>query len=135
MLYIGIDCGKHTGLAVWDSTERSFISVDTTSIHRAMDTVRRYALEQDIKVVFEDARQRKWYTGNVSAKAQGAGSVKRDCTIWEDFLTDFGIPFEAAAPKAGMTKWTPLTFRRLTRWCGKTSEHSRDAAVLVWGRY
>jgi hypothetical protein len=37
-------------------------------------------------------------------------------------------------PKAGATKWDADTFRRLTGYSGRTSNHARDAALLVWGR-
>ncbi len=66
-------------------------------------------------------------------KQQGAGSVKRDCKIWEDFLTDLDIPFEMVAPRKGMTKYSAAAFKKLTGYEGKTSEHARDAAMLVFG--
>jgi hypothetical protein len=65
---------------------------------------------------------------------QGAGSVKRDCNIWEEFLTEKRIPFEAVAPKHNVTKLRADAFRNITRWEGRTNEHERDAAMLVYGR-
>ena len=64
----------------------------------------------------------------------GAGSVKRDCQIWEDFLRAHGIKYEMVAPHQGATKWTADTFARITGYTGRTSNHGRDAAVLVFGR-
>lgn len=136
MLYIGIDPGKNTGFAVWDSSQKKLIEVATYPIHIALGVVEAYQVRTDnnICVVFEDARQRKFYTGNVSAKAQGAGSIKRDCTIWEDFCTDKGISFRAVPPMKGATKWSEEYFRKITGWQGRTSNHARDAVVLVLGR-
>ena len=136
MIYIGIDPGTHTGVAVWDSKEGKFLSLETMPIHRAMDLVRMARDDNEaIQVVFEDARLRTWFgKGNVSAKAQGAGSVKRDCSIWEDFLTDMEIPFVTTKPGNVATKVTPSWFRKLTGWEGRCSEHARDAAMLVFGR-
>ena len=85
-------------------------------------------------VIFEDARLRKWYGSKSDAKLQGAGSVKRDSSIWEDFLKDKGIPFQGIHPLQGLTKLTSVYFKRITKWDGKTSEHSRDAAMLVIGK-
>ena len=87
-------------------------------------------------MIFEDARHRTWFgkDKNISAKLQGAGSIKRDCSIWEDFLQDYEIPFRAVPPQKGCTKWTEEYFKMVTGWKGKTSSHSRDAAVLVFGR-
>ena len=134
---VGIDTGRHTGFAVWDTEKRQLDFVDTIPIHEALLRIwsQRHA---NVEVYFEDARQRKWY-GTKTAKEdrnklQGAGSVKRDSTIWEDALKDWGIPFHAVAPKHNTTKMTPEFFRSLTGWKGRTSEHSRDAAMLVFGR-
>ena len=135
MFYIGIDPGTHTGMAVWDSKEGKFLSLETLPIHRAMVEVMNLRIGREILVVFEDARQRKWYgKGDTNAKLQGAGSVKRDCAIWEDFCKDYGIPFRAIPPVKGATKITPEYFKLISHYQGRTSEHSRDAAMLVIGR-
>lgn len=141
MYWIGIDCGEHTGLAVWDSIERRLLKVETMPLHRAFGvvTVLWNLHPQNIRVVFEDARKRKYIPSerNVAeyrGKLMGAGAVKRDAKIWEEFLTDYDIPFIAQAPRAGLTKWNADYFARVTGWQGRTSEHSRDAALLVLNR-
>ena len=137
---IGIDCGKHTGIAVWNTNTQHFELVDTVLIHKAMEIVREWEYPvRGVKVYFEDARQRKWLPKDASSSEyrghlMGAGSVKRDAVIWQDALTDWGIPFEMVPPRPGMTKWDADTFRRVTGYTGRTSNHARDAALLVWGR-
>lgn len=136
---IGIDPGVHTGFAVWDSIGERFDRMVTLKIDIAMEQVAAMHDRGEVDhVVFEDARLRRWY-GNHSAETdrarlQGAGSIKRDCTIWQDFLTRKSIPHTAVAPQAGSTKWTKENFERITGWTKKTSEHARDAALLVVGR-
>ena len=130
--YIGIDCGKHTGIAL--SVGGELKSLMTVPIHNAMffvlECLNTYG--KDLFVIFEDARQRKWIpTGN---RSQGAGSVKRDAVIWEDFLKDLGIRYRAVPPRKGSTKWDAETFARITGWTGRTSNHARDAALLVYGK-
>ncbi len=137
MIYIGIDTGVHTGFAVWDSSKRELVELDTMTIHEAIfkTSLWKEATNGDMMVLFEDARQRTWFgKGNTNAKMQGAGSVKRDAKIWEDFLTDYGIPFRAIPPIKGATKLTPSYFKMITGYKGRTSEHARDAAMLVFGR-
>ena len=144
MICIGIDPGTHTGVAVWDTREGKFLSLETLPIHRALEKVKELShpfwhidklYHDDIQVVFEDARQRTWFgKGDVSAKMQGAGSVKRDCSIWEDFCKDYDIPFQAKPPVKGATKISADYFKMVSGWTGRTSEHSRDAAMLVIGR-
>lgn len=143
MIYIGIDPGVHTGLAVYDSKRKKLLQVETLPIHQALEVVKGWnsphwhdntLYNERVQVIFEDARQRKWYKGDASAKMQGAGSIKRDCTIWEDFCKDYDISFRAIPPQGGMTKWDAEYFKRVTGWTGRTSNHGRDAAVLVFGR-
>ena len=143
MIWIGIDTGTNTGIAVWDASVRRFTEITSLPIHAALEKVKNLARfysfrNLGVTVVFEDARLRKWYGHNTAkkdrAKLQGAGSVKRDSVIWEDALTDWGIPFVKKAPKDNLTKLPGDTFRRITGWTGRTNEHGRDAAMLVFER-
>ena len=138
MLWIGIDPGTKTGLAVWDDRGKALVELETLMIHDALLKVESISKESqgNVFVIFEDARQRTWFgkDKNTNAKLQGAGSIKRDCAIWDDFLTDYGIPFRAVPPQKGGTKWDERYFKMVTGWKGKTSNHARDAAVLVFGK-
>ena len=138
MICIGIDPGTHTGMAVWDTKERRFLSLETLPIHQALIKVMmwRDRIGHDLQVVFEDARQRTWFgrDKNTNAKLQGAGSIKRDCSIWEDFCKDYQIPFLAVPPMKGGTKLSKAYFKTISGWKGRTSNHARDAAMLVIGR-
>jgi hypothetical protein len=93
----------------------------------------------ELQIVFEDARKRQWLPRekNLSeyrGKLMGAGSVKRDCEIWEEFCENYDIPYTAVPPRKGLTKWDAETFNKMTGWQGRTSNHARDAALLVWGK-
>lgn len=137
MIYIGIDTGKHTGVAAWDSDHSEFIEIKTMMIHQALQFVIvmcQVWKRENVMVLFEDARQRKWYGEKSNAKMQGAGSVKRDASIWEEFCTDYQIAFRALPPAKGATKLSSDYFKTITGWKGNTSEHARDAAMIVFGR-
>lgn len=137
MTWIGIDPGVHTGFAVWNGGR--FTELGTYPLHRAFLRLLDIMDTDDVHVVFEDARQRKWIPREASisearGRAQGAGSVKRDCAIWEAICRDYRLTFDALPPKAGMTKLSADAFARLTGWATRTSNHARDAAMLVFGR-
>ena len=141
-LVVGIDPGVNTGVAVWNRTVRSFESIASLPIHRVMAAILSAQSAGSLhSVVFEDARQRTWF-GKMDAKQakfgaavrEGVGSVKRDCTIWHDFLDSHGIVFVAVKPASGATKWDADKFMRMTGWAGKTNEHGRDAGILVFGK-
>ena len=138
-IFIGIDPGVNTGLAVWDTEKRALRFVDTLSILEAMSYIKtfREVISPDCRIVFEDARKRQWLPRerNLSeyrGKLMGAGSVKRDCEIWEEFCKR--VPFDAVPPRPGATKWSAESFARVTGWKGRTSNHARDAALLVYQR-
>lgn len=137
MIFIGIDTGTHTGVAVLDSEERQFLEIKTMMLHQALQfviTMCQVWKRENVMVLFEDARQRKWFGSDSDAKMQGAGSVKRDASIWEEFCTDYQIAFRALPPAKGGTKLNPDYFKALTGWKKRTSEHARDAAIIVFGR-
>ena len=145
MIHIGIDTGTHTGIAVWDSRSQCFRAIEDVAIHKAMEMVAKYKEEAEqsgerLYVRVEDPRQRTWFgtekmiREEERKKLQGVGSVKRDASIWEGFLTDLGVWFEMVAPKRNLTKITHETFVNITKWKGRTNEHKRDAAMLVFGR-
>lgn len=132
-LLIGIDTGTNTGFAVYHPGTKKLLVVETVPIHKAMEQVTDLHMQSKrrIKVRFEDARQVKFKTK--VEKAQGAGYVKAHAQIWEAFLKDKGIEFEAVRPVKALTKVEQGLFTQMTGWTGKTNSHGRDAAMLVYG--
>lgn len=133
---VGIDPGVKTGLAVWDREKKKLRIVATAGIIEAMAAVlelKDNPSEATIEVRFEDSRQRRWFGSKGREALQGAGSIKRDCSIWQEFCEAHGIKFTAVPPQTGATKWTVDYFQKLTGWKKRTSEHGRDAAALVVG--
>lgn len=157
MIYIGIDPGEHTGLAIWDTSKQAFVQLATVPLHKAMAEVWKWSRASELEtvrkgmkvhVIFEDARQRNWFpreknNSEYRGRLMGAGAAKRDAKIWEEFLSDketalpwadgIGVTFEMHKPQPGTTKWSAEHFAHLTGYTGRTSEHARDAALLVWG--
>jgi len=86
MIYIGIDPGVNTGVAVWNSETKNFYCIESMTILDAMYIVNDQHIGCKINVIIEDARQRKWFGNSGKEVLQGAGSIKRDCQIWQEFL-------------------------------------------------
>lgn len=134
MIVIGIDPGATTGVAIWDTDTQRLREVASMPIHTALWLVDGESRAGVLKmVIFEDARLRIWFGKAGREKLQGAGSIKRDCQIWADFLLGEGIPHKAVKPAAGATKWTAERFAKVTGWTKRTNEHARDAALLCLG--
>ena len=113
-------------------------------IHRAMAWVQgKVRAGVASRIVYEDSRERKWFGTKGREVLQGAGSIKRDCTIWADFLADMQaepgeemgtVQIIGQRPARGVTKWPAKLFQNVTGWTEPTNEHARDAAMLIWGR-
>lgn len=134
---IGIDTGVNTGLAImlWGDLTR----VETTSITKAMALILQWCPSEETKIYIEDARKWNGYSKNITdkkskSKAQGAGSVKRDAQIWEDWCKENGYEYLLLSPAAKGAKVDAEKFEKITGWQGRTSQHARDAAMLVYGR-
>jgi hypothetical protein len=97
-----------------------------------MEIVKGYHQMHEVTVCIEDARKKVWYGSEQAKRAMGAGSVRRDAKIWEDFCKDYKIPFLLIAPKSNRTKLSEQSFKAITKHQERASEHARDAAMLVF---
>lgn len=134
-LAIGIDPGVNTGLAIWDINKKEFTDIRTDSILIIQDRIKRFYLSKDdisIVLVVEDARKRTWFGKSGRERLKGAGSVERDCKIWEEFCELYGVKLHLIHPKDNQTKLNAEQFARITGYKGRTSVHARDAAMLVY---
>src|SRR5690606_10499143 len=132
---IGIDTGVNTGIAVWRDGELQ--CVESMTITKAMRKILTRYPHKYTRLYIEDAR--KWIGFNGKTKAtdarvQGARSVKRDGKIWEDWCKEHDYEVVFVKPMGKGLKKSAEEFKRITKWEGKTNEHSRDAAMIVYGR-
>jgi len=130
-LYVGIDPGKQTGVAVWDVELRRLTHIAAMGITQAKETILNLSRTHTVAIWMEDARMYR-KTPAAPARQLGAGSVRRDCGIWEEFCDFYNIPCHLLRP-AGV-KLSAAEFRQQTGWRGRTNEHGRDAAMLVFNR-
>lgn len=133
--YIGIDPGVNTGIAIWDKDKKNFQDIYTGTITKIMDDIKAFMFfgQDKFLIRIEDARKRTWFGKAGREQLQGAGSIKRDCGIWEQFLIEIKANYEFVAPKNNKTKMDAKRFKLLTKWEKQTNEHSRDAAMLCFG--
>lgn len=126
MIEIGIDPGTRTGVAVKENGK--FVEIVTTNIIAAIEMCLSY---ENPTIYIEDARKRKWFGNSGRERLQGAGSIKRDSAIWQEFCIHHGINYKMLSPLQKGAKLDIKTFQAVTGWMKRTSEHSRDAAALI----
>ena len=133
---IGIDPGTHTGVAVY--RDGQLIRCEAMGAHDAFDLVRQLAASETVMVVYEDARLIGGIGGaragsrETAARAQGAGSVKRDSALWQELLEKLGCSYHRISPRAKGGKMTRVEFKLLAKWDAPTNQHGRDAAMIAW---
>jgi hypothetical protein len=156
-IYIGIDGGRDTGLAAWDSSRREFIEILTTtfwgSIHKIVN-YNNYCKQNGYELtviienpsgnspVFKAEKVYKETKGSHRSKisasafvAQSVGSVKRESELIIEFCVERSIDHRAVTPgKNSMTKLTAEVFGTYTGYKKRTSQHGRDAAMLIFQR-
>lgn len=127
---IGVDPGTHTGVAIKVNGE--FVGIETMTIIEAINCVTGWAENQkdDVLVRIEDARMRTYFGKSGSEKWKGAGSIMRDCKIWEDEMKRQGIVFQFVHPKH-VKATTSDVFKKMTGWKYRTSIHAREAAWMI----
>lgn len=129
---IGIDTGVNTGFAL--SCDGKLQRVESMTITQAMQAVLAYP-PGETKLFIEDARKWRGWKGKTKqteARIQGAGSIKRDAQIWEDWCKENGYQAIFIAPYHNKTKLNSTEFNRITGWLGKTNNHGRDAGMLIY---
>ena len=129
---IGIDPGVTTGSATLYLNcygERVFL-VGSSTILNIMDDVKKMTLVNHTLVIMEDARLRTWFGHSGPERWQGAGSIKRDCQIWEEFLQAHEIPYLLVPPMRNRTKMNSAEFAKYTG-IKRSNQHERDAAALL----
>lgn len=132
---VGIDPGVTTGLALWEYGPKRLEDVASMGIVDAMLRVQAMHHVGTLHlVVYEDARLRTYFGAKGREALQGAGSIKRDCSVWAEWLAHLGCAYKAVSPRAKGPKLSAEQFAKLTGWQGRTNEHGRDAAMLVWKR-
>lgn len=129
---IGIDPGVNTGISFWSIDRQQLLSVGCGGFIAVQEMIKLLPNRNEYFIRFEDARQRRWFGSKGREALQGAGSIKRDCQLWEDFLRREGFAFEMVPPARNKTKLDAATFRKITGWKGITNEHARDSAFLCY---
>lgn len=139
MIYIGIDPGVETGIAIWYSKDK-VLTLFTLSFWEAINLLHKLSEKNQIKAILEDPNlnkpifHKKGVDNEKKARkvAQNVGSNKRDAQLINEFLKIHNI--ETIIVKPTTTKWKTTFFRQVTGYKGHASQHAIDAARMVYGR-
>lgn len=146
MIYIGLDTGAKTGFAVWDSDAKEFTRIETLDFWTAYDIIadavwKTSGYDKTPTIVIE-LPARFIYSTHSGANRNTAiniatkyGGTRREAELLAARFEAMGFKVITQQPKkGGKTKMKADAFKRLTGYEGRTNEHGRDAAMLVFGR-
>ncbi len=151
MYWIGIDPGRNIGLAVWNSKIKIFEELVTyrNNFNKFRRDMNKYAEAwNNVKVVLEATYKKNhvWETPGrplpTSLKeirkllriARNVGMNQGAALEIKHLLQYLNLPFIEVVQGTSPTKLEVEYFRKISKWEGKVSEHSIDAAMLVIGR-
>ena len=150
-LIVGLDPGEQTGVAAYDPRARRLRFCTSMSFWKAVqwfntalgpiEPIDGLAPGPVVLVVIEDARKLPVYGRHDKVRgrrrdrlARNIGGIDRDTGLWVEYLKRRGYRVLLVRPSRAQQKWSAERFKKITRYQGRTSQHGRDAARLVWGR-
>lgn len=132
-IVIAIDPGVNTGMAL--AFDGILVEVYTASFTKAQaDILELVNRGNAIELVIEDPRGQYVPKGDPrygTHRLKGVGSVERDAKLWIEFAEFYGIKYRTVKP-GKYRKIDAKTFAKITGWTGRTSEHARAAAMMVF---
>ena len=147
MIYIGIDPGVKNGWAVWDSQVKKFCEIRTFSFWELITNIEtmnkaydcRFYVEATYKIkAVWDSKGRPQPTNLEVIRwgklCQNIGQNRQISCLILQWLERNHCDYIECQPGSSLTKLKPDTFKQMTKYKERTSQHGRDAAMLVWGR-
>ena len=140
MIYVGIDPGVDTGFATYN-TETKEHAISTLTFWKTIYAINAIQSLGDLTVVVENPNLNKpvFFRGLNAMKnlrvAQNVGANKRDAQLLIDYCKDRKIPLIEVRPsKNTYTKLSVEQFEEIFGITDRTSQHARDAMMLIFGR-
>lgn len=132
-IYIGIDPGVDTGCAIIvDGKYEVILTGKAYHVEKLVEEYAKIGTEQ-LELWVEDPNLRTYLKDKKPHHLQGAGSVKRDYSRWEEFAECNGIKMIPISPQmVGSLFNNVKVFKDATNWTDRTSIHARDAARIIY---
>lgn len=134
-IVLGIDPGANTGVALY--VDGQLTSLKTIAPVQLARTIKEH---RPCRVIYEDSRLQshawnarlKCRIGPALKTARNLGQVDAWCSLIDAVCIEQGIPAHGVSPRSKGAKLDVEKFAQATGWTGKSSEHSRDAAMVAW---
>jgi len=138
LVHVGIDPGVHVGFAL--AYAGKIIQLQTLTFWEAVAELEALAEGAQLHVYIEDPNANRptfWKKGATTAAAiqkvsQNVGANKRDAQLLIEKALLLGVKLTTVPPRS--SKLASPGFQQLSGYTLKSSQHARDAAMLILGR-
>jgi hypothetical protein len=137
MIIIGIDPGVVNGYSLYDTKEGKLCVVTSGKTWQIITWLKiQQELSSEIIVYIEDPTTWRPFKGSKdqSHRLKAAGSVTARFRAILEYLEDNSINFVRVPIQGNAKKMSSDMFVKVTGWDGRTNEHGRDAALLIYGK-
>jgi len=137
MIRMGIDPGAGTGLAVWDEDRKQLLALVTIKSPLAAEmAVTMAGIHRPKEILIEKPQgaiypRRGQDTLQMLKIARNVGQCQALADEICRALEKAGFNARTIPPAKGGTKWPAALFKRTFEYKGRSSSHSRDAAVIA----
>ena len=131
-ILVGLDPGIKTGVAIANNGELLVLKtfyLKQTNLFDIFDFIQKANPD---KIILEDSSlvSNLWNNGNSVGKNQMLSRIFKDFALYHNIKIECVNPM--IRKRGYSTKLSKTQFEKLTGWNKKSSEHSRDAAMLIW---
>lgn len=137
-IVVAIDPGTTTGFSVYSKKDKKWLMCEQMLIHEAIFSIRTMVelnIGNEIHIIVEDARN----ISGLYKNKLGAGSIRRDCSIWEDYLDSIkkhwkNVHTSYVRPTGNrFLKMDADAWAKYAKWDKKIpGEHARDSATYLF---
>lgn len=135
-LTIALDCGAHTGIAIYDSNEKKITGFKTTDFFGAISYLKTIS-KDSAKIIVEVPSdfvyaRNDFQNGKVRDRmCINIGANRRESQLLAEAARRLGFTVKEVLPVRAV-KWTAEQLKRYLGIDGRTSQHVRDACRLAF---
>jgi len=135
MIIIGIDQGKHTGIAV--AKDGKLISLVETDFWGCLDIINSYDKDTLLCIIELPSTKSVWHNEAKNKRAiqrtgVNVGSCIREAELLVEYFKKHKINYTTKHPEG---KINSERFKQLTGWTKATNPHKRDAGMLCFSAF
>ena len=140
MIHVGVDTGKHTAVAFYNTDSKSITKLVNTDFWGCIALANLIPSHDRANYVFHieiTKTKAVWHNGKTFNKGKAdttafnVGMVYRESQLLIEGIKSMGFRVIERKPKG---KKNAAQVKAITSYNDSTNQHSRDAIMLVWGR-